>query len=68
MPRLLYNIIWKLERRGRGEGIEIKHQKYKFHWKKKKKAKESLLGAGDVVRSTISSHRGLVFSSQHLNT
>lgn len=37
MPRLLYNIIWKLERRGRGEGIEIKHQKYKFHWKKKKR-------------------------------
>lgn len=67
VPRLLHNIIWKLERRGREKRGEIKHQRYNFI-EKKKKAKKSLLGAGDVVRSTSSSRRGLVLSSQHLNT
>lgn len=37
VPRLLHNIIWKLERRGREKGGEIKHQRYNFIEKKKKK-------------------------------
>lgn len=44
VPRLLHSIIWKLERRGREEGGEIKHQRYKFYWKKKESQEKSIGG------------------------